>query len=849
MGYEQNLPTFYGDYIIRRTIGQGGMKLVTLAYHVPTESDVALALLPIHQAADQVRARFQREIQLLRRLQHPNIVNILNSGSHEGFDFFAMPFLDGESLSDRLERARTPIHEARSLMAAICDAVHFAHEQGIIHRDLKPENIQLVGEVPMLIDFGLSRDLSDAAGLTRDGQGLGTRCYVAPEQVLGCPGTVGKTSDVYSLGAVFLEMLIGRWDFSRLFGNRFSFECIASRADFLQEKSLRVQQALLEICRTAMAREPAERFPSALEMSTAINRVCERLIAPSTTPQSSNPQPTPRTNADRFCAAMTNCPQAGQVVAGRYNLVSQIGRGGMGEVWKATARNRPSAVAIKFLPREIWNPTDLKQLRQRFELVVNLSHTNICTVNDLDVDPVAGVFLVMRYIHGLTLAQHCERKKATGSPFTIDEVCQLLQPVAAALDYAHSVGVVHRDIKLENIMLAAPGNQPLIVDFELAEQVRATMTKQVPGVQPIGTLAYLSPEAWQGKNTHPESDQYALGLIAYEMLSGDLPFGRSTKAEVLRQCTLHEKVPFVAMIGAANQVLLKVLSKDPAQRFTSCVEFITTLKNAVDPRQPIIHRIVEKPTDTTHAFARSMATALLIILIASLAIAWFNRSVFRDAWNALASLPDPTSHDISLATDQTFWQGCKQIQAREFSPAIASFTQVLATDERHVDALVFRGLAYRHLNELDRALADFNQALSLEPQYVVALVDRAETLRLMGEAAKAQASSQATSYFSQAVAEFSNALAIDPEVADALLGRAMARMAMDRFAEAIEDLSLSIEVKPDNADAFEERGNAFLKLQNPSQAYADFSKAIALDPNRTHLNQTMTDCQKLVDKH
>ena len=274
--------------------------------------------------------------------------------------------------------------------------------------------------------------------------------------------------------------------------------------------------------------------------------------------------------------------RAGQLICERYELISLIGQGGMGEVWKAQARNRPNAVALKLLPPEFCSARQQQRMRERFSLVERLTHPNICTVMDLNVDPTIGPFLVMRYLEGITLAQYIQRQRGNGQVFQPHDVHQLLGPVASALDYAHDQGVVHRDIKPENIIVAEDGRQPVIVDFELAEQIRDTLTKHTADSSLEGTLAYLSPEAWRGKGTNRQSDQYALALIAYEMLAGDLPFERNSHPDVLRQCTLLEAIPAIPYLAAANCALSKGLAKEPRQRYSTCTAFI----DAIAPRMP-----------------------------------------------------------------------------------------------------------------------------------------------------------------------------------------------------------------------------------------------------------------------
>jgi serine/threonine-protein kinase len=176
-----------GRYRIERELGRGGFAIVYLAHDVRHDRPIALKVLHDEVAASLGAERFEREIKLAARLQHPHIVGVFDSGEIDGRLWFAMPFIDGESLRDRLERERQlPIADAVGIAREVADALDYAHHNGVLHRDIKPENILLSGRHALIADFGIARALSagdERTGLTGTGMSIGspgcTRCSLA----------------------------------------------------------------------------------------------------------------------------------------------------------------------------------------------------------------------------------------------------------------------------------------------------------------------------------------------------------------------------------------------------------------------------------------------------------------------------------------------------------------------------------------------------------------------------------------------------------------------------------------------------------------------------------------------
>ena len=270
----------------------------------------------------------------------------------------------------------------------------------------------------------------------------------------------------------------------------------------------------------------------------------------------------------------------GDVVLNRYELLEKLGSGAMGVVFKCRDQVSLVEYALKMVPPELARDAEaMDDVRRNFQLVHGLKHPNIASVDFLDRDRYGAYFLVMEYAEGESLSQWIRRKWSSGRPEP-GEVADIVKQIASALDYAHSQGILHRDVKPANVMVSATG-QVKVLDFGLASKVRTSMSMlSMSEDNASGTPNYLSPEQFKGRRARPASDQYALGVLTYQMLSGDPPFDAET-LDVLRSAVMNEEPePVEGVSQAVNQCLLKVLNKDPKLRFASCAEFAQELESS-----------------------------------------------------------------------------------------------------------------------------------------------------------------------------------------------------------------------------------------------------------------------------
>lgn len=207
------LPCRFGDYELLAEVGRGGMGVVYRARQISLNREVAVKMILRGQLASEVdRGRFRAEAEAAAGLHHPGIVPVYEVGDIDDQPFFSMKLLRGQTLSQRLAEGPLPPREAARILAAVAQAVHFAHRQGVLHRDLKPSNILIDqrGD-PHVMDFGLAKQtLTDTNSLTHTGAILGTPSYMSPEQAAGGREPTGPGSDVFSLGTILYQMLTGR---------------------------------------------------------------------------------------------------------------------------------------------------------------------------------------------------------------------------------------------------------------------------------------------------------------------------------------------------------------------------------------------------------------------------------------------------------------------------------------------------------------------------------------------------------------------------------------------------------------------------------------------------------------
>jgi serine/threonine protein kinase len=265
---EQVRQAFSGSYAVEREVGQGGMATVYLARDLKHSRQVALKVLRPELASAMGGDRFPREIQIIAQLAHPHILPLHDSGEMGGFLFYVMPFIEGESLRQKLAReGRLPVREAIGILREVADALAYAHGRGIIHRDIKPDNVMLSGRHAVVTDFGVAKAVSAASGdtLTTVGLALGTPAYMSPEQAMG-ESDLDHRSDIYALGAMAYEMVTGETPFVRTTAQAILSAHVLDVPPDLASKRGDVPPALSQFVQRCLAKQKTDRWQSAEEL-------------------------------------------------------------------------------------------------------------------------------------------------------------------------------------------------------------------------------------------------------------------------------------------------------------------------------------------------------------------------------------------------------------------------------------------------------------------------------------------------------------------------------------------------------------------------------------------------------
>jgi len=268
-------------------------------------------------------------------------------------------------------------------------------------------------------------------------------------------------------------------------------------------------------------------------------------------------------------------PIKGTTFAGRYQLIEELGRGGMGVVYKAEDTKLKRTVALKFLPLELTHIPDVKdRFMREAQAAAALDHPNICTVYEFD-EAEEKTFISMAYVEGQSL-----RKKLESGPLELDEALRIALQVAEGLKEAHEKGIVHRDIKSANIMVNEKG-QVKIMDFGLARVTGGTLVTQ-EGMT-MGTIAYMSPEQARGEGVDHRTDIWSLGVVLYEMFAGQLPFKGEQDQAVVYSILNKKPRPITDLCAeipmSIEQVVDKALEKNPDERYQQIDELLDDLKS------------------------------------------------------------------------------------------------------------------------------------------------------------------------------------------------------------------------------------------------------------------------------
>lgn len=558
---------------------------------------------------------------------------------------------------------------------------------------------------------------------------------------------------------------------------------------------------------------------------------------------------------------------------GRYRLVERLGRGGMAEVYKAYQPSMDRYVAIKVMHAYLAEDEGfVGRFQREAKVIANLRHPHIVQAYDFDVEEDV-YYLVQEFITGRTLKDRLRQANERGEQIPLTETARVFTAICSAIEYAHRQGCIHRDIKPDNIMFDADG-RPVLTDFGISAIVGGTRFTATGAM--IGTPAYMSPEQGKGELNDPRSDIYSLGVVLYEMVTGQVPFDADTPfAVVLKH--VNEALPMPSTIHpglnpAVERVILKALAKDPEDRYQSALDLAQDLEEAVQEAEtwalkavpppmepgPAVSETVPPPIEPGPAVPEAVSlrmesgpatspasteterpaaaaegkgkrrpwlwvlgglAALLLIncCIIGLINAAKNRS--QKAATPTATGPAPLSEGAA-ALIQSGFETLGADCTGDVEAAKLIFDEALDLDEDAAHAYVGLAQCSFCLGDAEAAMDNLDAAVELAPQDPLPYFWRGR-LQLDEEEAD------------EAYSDFSQAITLNPNYAEAYFWRAMvASWPLENNEQAIRDLDKAIELDPKLAPAYLKRGELALWHQNdPDRALADLTRYVELVPD------------------
>jgi serine/threonine protein kinase len=557
------------NFRIERAIGRGGMAQVYYGQDVKLERPVAIKVIDARLRDKLAYAeRFVREAKAAAAWRHEHIVQVYYADDEDDLYYFVMEYIDGQDLSELIAEYKAknelmPHEEILRIGKAFAEALDYIHEQGVIHRDVKPSNVMVAhdGRV-VLTDFGLAMSVEQGSL----GEVFGSSHYVAPEQARRSADAVPQ-SDLYSLGVILYEMLTGIVPFDDPSPTAVAVQHITLMPPPPREINLNLNEETEVVLLKALSKSPHERYQTGQELIDALGKALgveqPAEVKPATPP--------PQTRAPDDLIGLQ---------LDEYRLEALLGRGGMARVYSGMDVHLNRRVAIKVIDTPFRAEADhIMRFEREAKAIAQLEHPHIVRLYRYG-EAEGLLYMAMQYIEGKNLHAVLSAYRKQGQFIPLEEMQQIIREVCLALDYAHSKGVIHRDVKPSNIMLDQQGNA-IITDFGLALLTEVGTRGEV-----LGSPHHLAPEqAVSSANVVPQSDLYAVGVILYEMFTGELPFDAPDPLDIV-MLHMSESPPPPRELQPdlspeIEAVLLRALAKSPEERYPNGAALADALDEAL----------------------------------------------------------------------------------------------------------------------------------------------------------------------------------------------------------------------------------------------------------------------------
>ena len=595
----------FKHYRVEGVLGTGRMGITLLAMDTRTSKRVVLKAFELSLFGTPPPAN-DNEIVSLERLENGHgIITPQETFEENDVLFIVTDYQSGGTLRQLLsKRPKLTIKEILEIFSQIAEAIDYIHENKIIHRDIKPENVVYNitdGKViTFLTDFGISVILASARSYFHTDQGVGFYRYMAPE--LWKPNAKKtRAVDIYAFGIMLYEALEGQVPFNAeypgIMHQHISAPVPAAKKTF-KDLGDKAHKILIQ----ALAKEAEERPKTATEIIQQIKGHYTKFLGKK---------------------------------LGKYTIEKFIGRGAYGATYQAyDSSHKRKKFALKILSTPTPNVQDITELKGLGKDHGVLPILDSGSENDIH-------YIVTEYLNGNSLR---DMLQDSSQGLRLEEALKIFKPVAKALDSIHSAGVIHGDLKPENIVFykKKEGNsfQPLITDYAIFKVAGKTQTPYFKFNFSAGNIAYMAPEVWGEREPSGATDIYALGVMVYEALEGTLPFNKKSLIGMMRQ-HLNAEPPVpknLLRLRGRNAVnaLMQSLEKNPEHRQKSAGELVSQLESKALDRTPISLRHIAAPMITAFGSMSNflkkkveLSLSFLIGLIASLIV------IFALVWSSV----------------------------------------------------------------------------------------------------------------------------------------------------------------------------------------------------------------------